>query len=600
MLAAADPEGNLLFANERYREFHGLDRGGVQGTSLEPVLDEAAHERLQSRFGRVLDGKRVQFEMDRIRADGKSRRIESLLSPMRDEQGEIVGVVAAIRDITERQQHLDEIRRLSEYRRVVSAVNHRLVSADLDTDVLPEITDVVASSDRFGCTFLALVENGETEFVCHEGTNLGDAEVAAIHTPEYLDRVFEAGTLWIEDVTEPPEDQHVDDPSSHSGVAITIQHDDRRYGVLTVHFPPEQAPRDVEVELLEELAGDIGLALHDRELAQRLATFREIVQRIEDPIMLQDRAGEFEVVNEALAGYADMTPAELQGRDEFAFMDDETATQIANRKDEVVREGEPQTYEVTPRFPTQGDRAFHTTRYPHYDEDGEIDGTVAICRDVTDIRERERQLRVFDRVLRHNLHNEMNIVLGHAETIAESAEGELAAAADRITAAGEELVKLADKERRIVELLERSESCQDVDVCGSLRTVIDDVQEAHPDAAISLDCRADLGATATPCLGDAFREVLENAVIHSEGRAEVAIRVQREGDTVTVEFADNGPGIPEMERQVLEGEEITPLIHGSGLGLWLVSHVVAESGGSLAFHENDPVGSIVEISVPAA
>jgi len=55
-----------------------------------------------------------------------------------------------------------------------------------------------------------------------------------------------------------------------------------------------------------------------------------------------------------------------------------------------------------------------------------------------------------------------------------------------------------------------------------------------------------------------------------------------------------------MERQVLlGGNDITPLLHGNGLGLWLVKHIVTQSGGRLAFEENDPDGSIVELRFPA-
>ncbi|MDR5656044.1 PAS domain-containing protein [Halodesulfurarchaeum sp. HSR-GB] len=601
MLAAADTEGRLLFANAQYREFHGLERGAVAGTPLQSVLGESDYTELQPRFDRVLQGERVQYGMKRVRADGERRAIESSMSPMEDQKGEIVGVVSAIRDVTERQANLDEIKRLSEYRRVVSAVNHELVRAGPDEEILPEIVDVLATSDLFGCTFLALVEGNEIEFLCQEGSDIATPEIERLHSEAYIEAVFEAGTLRMDDVTQPPFQQHEPDTESHSGVAIAISHDDRRYGILTVHFPPGQPPTDREVDLLEELAGDLGLALHDQELETDLATFEEIVQRIEDPIMLQDRAGNFQVINETLTEYANMSAEALYGQDEFAFMDEQTATEIARHKAEVIHGNEPRTYEVEPSFPNRGNRTFRTTRYPHYDEDGEIDGTVAICRDVTGIRERERQLQVFDRVLRHNLHNEMNVVLGHAETIANTAEGEIAAAARRIEAAGETLVELADKERQIVELLERREPRRVTDVGQIVETVVENLRANHPTARINLDVPAQLRAVTTPCIEDAIHEVIENAIIHTTDRTpEIEVRAVRDGKRVTLRVADNGPGIPEMDRQVLEGAEITPLIHGSGLGLWLVNHVVSESQGTLNFQERAPRGSIVEITLPGA
>ncbi|WP_330995642.1 ATP-binding protein [Halobacterium salinarum] len=63
---------------------------------------------------------------------------------------------------------------------------------------------------------------------------------------------------------------------------------------------------------------------------------------------------------------------------------------------------------------------------------------------------------------------------------------------------------------------------------------------------------------------------------------------------------DDGPGIPQTEQQVITSGVETPLKHGSGLGLWIVSWLVTRSNGPLSFNENTPQGSIVTIHLPAA
>lgn len=56
-----------------------------------------------------------------------------------------------------------------------------------------------------------------------------------------------------------------------------------------------------------------------------------------------------------------------------------------------------------------------------------------------------------------------------------------------------------------------------------------------------------------------------------------------------------------MEQKLITDEaDITPLYHGSGLGLWLVKIIVEKSGGSLAIDENEPRGSIVTITLQVA
>lgn len=79
------------------------------------------------------------------------------------------------------------------------------------------------------------------------------------------------------------------------------------------------------------------------------------------------------------------------------------------------------------------------------------------------------------------------------------------------------------------------------------------------------------------------------------------ISVQCGPETGTVRIVDRNPAIPEMEREVLRGDsEIGPLFHGSGLGLWLVNHIVRDADGFLQFEENEPHGNIVAMHLPSA
>lgn len=129
------------------------------------------------------------------------------------------------------------------------------------------------------------------------------------------------------------------------------------------------------------------------------AVFEEIVRRLDDPVMLQDRDGRFRVVNDAVIEHADRSRSELLGADEFAFMDEATAATIAEMKERVADEERAIRYEVSPTFEDGRSEAFSTLRYPYYDEADEVDGTIAICRKVTELKERERELRTFEKAV---------------------------------------------------------------------------------------------------------------------------------------------------------------------------------------------------------
>jgi signal transduction histidine kinase len=211
---------------------------------------------------------------------------------------------------------------------------------------------------------------------------------------------------------------------------------------------------------------------------------------------------------------------------------------------------------------------------------------------------RERQLEVLDRVLRHNLRNVASVVRGHAEAIIVDEEGR-EGHAEKIVTANDELLALAEKERLITDLLQRDPSPNPVDVSGVVARATATVGERYPDATVTVDCPESVTALATDRLERAVLELVENGIEHVDGTAPtVTVSVTDTDDEVLIAVADEGPGIPEVERRIVRGEQtIDPLSHGAGLGLWLVALVVDQSGGELVFEE-ERAGSVVRIRLP--
>ncbi|MFW6003489.1 MAG: ATP-binding protein, partial [Halanaeroarchaeum sp.] len=385
------------------------------------------------------------------------------------------------------------------------------------------------------------------------------------------------------------------------GVALAIEHETEQYGILTVHLSPGVGYGSDIAHLLERLVEDLGSYLHLFELANRLETAYEIVERIEDPIMLQDSAGTFELVNQAVVEHAGLDREELLGTDEYAFMDEETAAQIQKYKDRVQSLAETLEYEVSPTFPEKGRKHFATDRYPHYDEDGDIDGTIAICRDVTDLRERERQLRVMDRLLRHNVNNSLNVVIGYAELIEERAQDDtIVESAERIVESGRSLLGTAQNERRISSVLAERPVPEAVDIGDVTRSVIDEGRQSYPDATVEFRAEGEVTAWVPPSVGSAIEELLENALRHSgDPTPHVSVVVSENGDAVSVTVTDTGPAIPPMDRKILTDEmEVHQLEHGTGVGLWLVKLVADLAEGAIEYAETDAGGNRITLILP--
>lgn len=577
----------------------GASRDDILGSTPADVLSESAGEELLSSFETALETGAVQRLEYPVEIDGSKRWFDGRIATYPDEDGDKIVLVAS--DVTAKRKRLTKIRRLSEYRRVMSEVNQYLVRADDEATMLSEATKIIAASDLFECTFLTLEAESIPNIVCESESELTEAEVDEFHTEAYFETVYENRTLDIGDVTEPPFDQHSDDSPSHSGLAVAISHAGVDYGVLTIHFPPGHDPVDEERDLFSELAADLGLVVHKKKIESDLRTFTEIADNVDDPLMLQDLDGNFELVNDVLADLAEMPKDDLRGRDESAFMDEEAATKIQEMKNEVVESGSAVQYEISPSVPGASERHYSTYRYPHYDSTGDIDGTIAICRDVTDLKEREQQLKVIDRVLRHNVSNSMTVVTGYAETIQErTTSSDISEYATRIRENGLDLVNTVRKEREISKFLSEPPPTATIDLGRLVETTVEDLRSRHESSTLSTSLEGSPSITTTEALGTAIEELMSNAISHSDRSVPtVTVSLDATETMVTIEIADDGPGIPEMEQAVLTGDaEIEPLYHGSGLGLWLVNLIVGQADGELSFAANDPRGSIVRIELP--
>ncbi|WP_436926940.1 sensor histidine kinase [Halosimplex amylolyticum] len=217
------------------------------------------------------------------------------------------------------------------------------------------------------------------------------------------------------------------------------------------------------------------------------------------------------------------------------------------------------------------------------------------------LAQRRTEVIVLNRVLRHNLRNAMTVVVGNADRIAERTDEETTAIeADRIRRRGESLLDLADHARAIEGSLgARPEET----VRRSVDAVVDEVAatlvEEFPSATVETD-QSD-APTMLPN-GDVLLVVLDelarNAIVHNHAD-EPSVRIAATVAEGTARFtiADDGPGMPAVERRVLTERFVeTPTQHGAGLGLWLVNWLVHWADGDVRVDVDD--GTTVTVTVP--
>jgi len=227
-----------------------------------------------------------------------------------------------------------------------------------------------------------------------------------------------------------------------------------------------------------------------------------------------------------------------------------------------------------------------------------VTGVVINGRDITSKKEARQQAIVLNRMLRHNLRNGLNVIMGHAERITEANLAELGKIAEAILTKSWKLHDQSTYAKDLADMIETSSvSRRPIDVEELVKTEINTITGDYSDAVFEVNIQSDQRAIGAPKLDLAVRHVLQNAVQHNNSDQPcVMVTVGNsslETDYVTITVADNGPGIPEQEQEVLLNGEETALRHGSGLGLWIANWIIARSGGHITFESNDPCGSRV-------
>jgi PAS domain S-box-containing protein len=361
----------------------------------------------------------------------------------------------------------------------------------------------------------------------------------------------------------------------------------------------------------------------ESELSRERDRFDRLFERLPDPVMevsLEPDETVIARINSAFASQFGYDPDALRGRTIAALdIDNDRLSDVGEAGDEGgdcaaaserslderVREEGFVTAEVR-RQTVDGVREFLFRGFAYDTTSGRR--AFGIYTDITDRRRRERYFRVVNRILRHNLRNELNVVFGFASEISNEAEDEqIADYAERIETTGRRLADLAEGAAGIRRVVEEGTVDDPVPVSvGRVAAAVGaEYAERFPEARVDVAVRDDIVVRGDGRLEEAIGHLVENAVVHSrDDETVVEITAERHPDAgiIAVHVADDGPGVPDGVREVITGErEVTQLTHNTGIGLWIVAWIVEAYGGEVAFGPGiDGDGTTVTLRLPAA
>lgn len=563
------PDGSIRFANDAWLTLTGLDRATVVGEQLAAFVSDDDGARVETALQKVDSNRSVACDLRIEHADGFP--IQARLTGQA-ERGEDDSVCRIHCQISSRTESTESSGRLAEQNALLRTLLDGLpvgILAETTSRTVLAVNDELLSmfdiprerQDIIGADCARIAEEASDEFVNPSGfvagveTRIDDGETVIGEQLQLSDgRVFERsylptelpngrGHLWVyEDVT-------------------------------------DEQSRKAELETYERLVEVAPVGVFRTTTDGRVLTTNK---RMANILGHEDES-------KLLEHYQDI--------EQELYVDPQRRRAFLAR---LRSEGVVKDFEYEARTKNGGRRWLSMNARLLEERDDGARVITGFTWDLTERKRRERQLAVLGRILRHNLRNALTVIEGQADVLASGSADSPQDARELISDHADALLALADKERAIAKLLQGTTEQGSRDLSVIAETVREELLAQYPQATIDLS--APDSVPVPVCLGfeEAIRELLENAIVHSESaEPRVVVTIRTNEESVDIEVVDTGPGLPEIEQRVLRGEaDESPLYHSSGIGLFLVRQLVHASNGRLNVESNEPDGSVVRIRLP--
>lgn len=348
---------------------------------------------------------------------------------------------------------------------------------------------------------------------------------------------------------------------------------------------------DEDVRLLERMARNVGSIIANLQL------YREVVEEREELLQTFESlsAGLVLVSPEGRLSQINATARAVFGLDQTAIGRDAREA-IPNPDfhrclDEAAQTAEGAKHEFHVSLGGL-ERIYEVQAASVRGEDGKEVGVVAIMNDVTDIRNIDKMKSSFVAMASHELRTPLTAIKGFSSTLLEGIDEDMYSKDDQREFLGI-VVQECDRLRRLIDDLlntsriEAGESLKpnysEVDINDLLEKVSKVQQQATHKHVISIKKYNDL---PTLIIGDQDKldqiltNLMNNAIKYAPEGGDIVIHAKNEGETLLFGVEDHGLGIPAdhlgkvFEKFHRVNNEDNRKIYGTGLGLYLVKHLV--------------------------
>ena len=244
----------------------------------------------------------------------------------------------------------------------------------------------------------------------------------------------------IEDVHDQPATEDLPAIQSHAAGAELVV----RRGEMTRHFVVRSNDLDVATA-----AADTLLLFEDVSAKRQIETqFEQILDYTTDSAGIVQSDGTVRYMSAVPDSPTEEFPriADTDNILDVAHPDDEQT--VRNALEAASKTGTKSIQHCRLETATEGWKMFEITVRENTSLPA-VDGLILTARDVTDQHHFEQRRQVMNRILRHDLRNDMNVVVGHAEMLSDHDDRTVSSHAETIRKKALSLVNLGDKVRTI-------------------------------------------------------------------------------------------------------------------------------------------------------
>jgi PAS domain S-box-containing protein len=430
-------------------------------------------------------------------------------------------------------------------------------------------------------------------------------------------------------------------------IGLPLRVTDSINGVMSLGFKIPHHFDATEVRIVELLADQAAIAIHNAQLYQRIQQhadeleqrvaertleLRQQKERIEailrdsmDAIVLLRSSGVIELANPAFCTIFGYTSDEIRGASLAETIQFEQIEVVLQALQNVAQSRAAQRLELTVHHADGTAFEADVILSPVKNHEGGHSEIICSLRDITRLKQVEAELRHAlekEKELNQLKSNFTSMVSHEFRTplaVISSSKDLLARYFDRLAEDDRQrhLQKIEDQVRYLIRLMDdvlligRSESTgltfnpQQLNLADLCESIIEEVRVGY-DEGITIDFMTD-GACASAFVdANLFHHILQNllsnALKYSPAQSAVQIRLTCSANIIVLSVKDEGIGIPAEDQQKLfeafYRADNVGTIQGTGLGLSIVKRAVDTHQGTVEFESAEGKGTVFIVNLP--